>query len=1042
MTAFNIDEKRVSQLAAVELLVGLGYETLARDRVKEERGGRLEDVVLEGVLRAQLREINRIQYKKNEYLFSEENIQEAVRQIKNVKFDGLQQTNENILRLLLGGATVQQTVEGDTKSFQLRYIDWVNPHRNKFHVVMEYTVECMRSRERVRPDVVLFVNGIPFCVIECKGPYEDVEQGISQMLRNQGIEYIPQLFSYAQLLISTNKNEAKYATVGTALKFWGLWREAALDEGGAEHGTLTQLVAGRLVTEQDKLLYALCRPERLLELAQRYTLFDNKQKKIARYQQYFVVKEIIEQVRELGVEGRREGGVVWHTQGSGKSLTMVLLAHNLAMDMHLPSVRIVLVSDRVDLDKQLKNTFVACGKEAKRATSAKKLLEGIAAQDACIITTLVHKFDRAYNIKRYHDESPNIFVLVDEGHRTQFGNLAGQMRKMFPNACYLGFTGTPVMAKEKNIFVKFGRLIQPTYTMRQAVEDKSVVPLFYEGRRVEMTQNEASMDTWFARHTQGLNEDQKSDLKRKYARANMLTTAEPFINMVAYDVSFHFKATYQGTGFKGQLVAPNKATAIKYLHKFNELGLVSAAVLISAPDEREGYEEIEDDAPDDIHRFWQKMMNRYGTEGSYNDLLISEYKTQDEPEIIIVVDKLLTGFDAPRNSVLYLTRKLTGHTLLQAIARVNRLYPGKDYGLIMDYVNLLGELDAALSTYDALENFDESDLYGILTSMAEEIKHLPQHHSLLWDLFKEIKNKGDEEAYEQLLGDDERRDEFYARLLAYGKALATAFASPRFLESIDDETLTRYKRDLQKFMLLRQAVKQRYADEVDFKEYEPKIKKLLDTHIYADEVTTIYDKQEVFEGYASRVQSPLATYHARPSKAAQADTITYNLIKRAQVKLHEDPAFFSAFSELVRQAINAYRDGRISDEEYLDQAKGLEKSFTQNKRDDIPPSLKGRTDVYPFYGAVFSSVKDAKGEEEASKHTEAFAQFAMAIASIVKEHWKVDFAYDQVAQNRVQGEIDDYYFDVLKPQHTMSLDLNILDSITRAVLEIITHKLT
>jgi type I restriction enzyme R subunit len=499
--------------------------------------------------------------------------------LKNIKFDGLFKTNEAIYDLLTLGIALEQNIDGDTRSFTLNYIDWKNPSNNEFHVAAEFPVERSRSTETVRPDIVLFVNGIPFAVIECKAPHVDVLEAVSQMIRNQRDEYIPRLFSYVQMVLGVNKNEAKYATTGTPATFWALWRERAesaehvaaavhrpLPTDGKDAIFSGEFAAARAyfdkleqegerqVTEQDKAIYCLCRPERLLDLAGRFTVFDGGIRKIARYQQYFAVLRMLDRVKEYDSTGRRQGGIVWHTQGSGKSLTMVMLARALALDPQIRIPRIILVTDRVDLDKQLGNTFAACGLSPERADSARHLLKLVAENRAHIVTTLIHKFAGAIAVKKHVDDSPNVFVLVDESHRTPFGGFAARMRQMFPMACYIGFTGAPLMKKEKNNFVKFGGLID-AYSIDQAVKDKAVVPLLYEARHVEIEPNEKAIDTWFERHTQGLTDDQKADLKKKYSRAEMLNKADQVIYTRAFDVSEHFRQNWQGTGFKSQVSA-------------------------------------------------------------------------------------------------------------------------------------------------------------------------------------------------------------------------------------------------------------------------------------------------------------------------------------------------------------------------------------------------------------------------------------------------------------------------------------------------------
>ena len=346
-------------------------------------------------------------------------------------------------------------------------------------------------------------------------------------------------------------------------------------------------LVARAVTEQDRALYALCRPERLLELAWAYTVFDGGVRKIARYQQVFAIREVLARVKQTDDAGRRRGGIVWHTQGSGKSLTMVMLAARWHWNPAC-NPRIVLVTDRVDLDKQLGNTFAACGLSPDRAESGRHLVELVSDGKAHIVTTLVHKFDKALAYKKFSDASPDIFVLVDETQRTQLGGYSARMRQMFPNACYIGFTGTPLLTREKSDVAKFGGVIH-TYAIDQAVADGAIVPLLYEGRMVELEQNQAAIDIWFERHTQGLTDQQKADLKKKYARAEMLNKAEQVIYMRAFDISEHYRQNWQGTGFKAQLVAPQKAAALRYKAFLDELGTVTSEVIISPPDEREGF---------------------------------------------------------------------------------------------------------------------------------------------------------------------------------------------------------------------------------------------------------------------------------------------------------------------------------------------------------------------------------------------------------------------------------------------------------------------
>lgn len=1067
LTGFRFNEKYLSQIPALQQLINLGFEYLTPEQALVERQGKTGNVLLEGVLREHLKKINRIQYKGEDYLFSEENIQSAIEKLKNVKYDGLLKTNEAIYDLLTLGTAMEQRIEGDSKSFNLHYIDWKNWGANQFHVTSEFSVERTRSTETARPDIVLFVNGIPFAVIECKSPKVEVEQGISQSIRNQRDDYIPKLFIYVQLVLSVNKNTAQYATIGTPAKFWSVWKEQNDSEAVVSESISEVLPAwkkdtlfsgefsvarkffdvleeegARQVTRQDRTVHSLCRPERLLELAYRFNLFDGGIKKIARYQQYFAIKRTLNRVQNLDSEGRRRGGIVWHTQGSGKSLTMVMLARSLAQATNIPNPRIVLVTDRKDLDKQIKDTFAACDMEPQQARTGRDLLELVAGEKAGVVTTLVHKFDKALNVKKYRDESINIFMLIDESHRTQFGSFAARMRQMFPNACYLGFTGTPLMKKEKNSFARFGGLIDQ-YTINQAVEDGAIVPLLYEGRHVEMEQNKKAIDLWFNRHTQGLTDAQKADLKKKYARAEMLNKTDQVIYMRAFDISEHYRSSWQGTGYKAQLVAPGKPAALKYQQYLEELGFVSSDVVISGPDSREGFADIDDDPTDEVVKFWHKMMKRYGSEEEYNTQIINSFKYGEEPEILIVVSKLLTGFDAPRNTVMYLTRKLSEHTLLQAIARVNRIYEDangsyKEFGYIVDYASVLGELDKSLAMYREFEEFDEEDLTGTLISVQSEVEKLPQRHSDLWDLFKEVKNQYDEEAYETLLGNDELRDDFYERLTEYGKTFGIALSVEKFIMQTPDEKIQQYKNDLKRFQNLKASVKLRYAESIDYRDYEPKIKKLLDTHISASEVLQLNEPVNIFdEKMFSQIKEQQGIY-AGKTTAAQADTIAHATRKVITEKMEEDPAFYEKFSKLIQKAIDEFKAQRISDMEYLARVCEIREKVVKREHDAVPENLQYNEDALALFG-IISPLFDNAGLN-AETQEEIASEAALAINKIIQRHWKVQFWDDMDAQRRAMNDIDDYLYDEIKGARELELNLGQMDEIIEKSMQLARHR--
>ncbi len=650
------------------------------------------------------------------------------------------------------------------------------------------------------------------------------------------------------------------------------------------------------------------------------------------------------------------------------------------------------------------------------------------------------------NAKEFKDESSDIFVLVDESHRTNFGTLAARMRTMLPNACYLGFTGTPLTKKEKNNFLEFGELIEPHYSIKQAVEDKVVVPLLYEGRNVEITQNQAAIDLWFERHTQDLNDQQKADLKKKYARTQMLKKADGVIYMQAFDISEHYSSNWKESRYKAQLVAPNKKTAIKYHEYLNEIGLVSSAVIISPPDNREGYKEVDDEPTDEVQRFWQKMMKVYKTEEEYNRHFIDRFKSSDDPDILIVVDKLLTGFDAPRNTVLYLCRTLKEHTLLQAIARVNRLFedetggPTKEFGYIIDYANILGELDTALAMYSraGLENFDPDDLADTLTSIKAEIGKLPQNHSDLCDFFKEVKNQKDEEALEQYLAHKALRDEFYERLKVYRKSLSIALSSQSFIMNESSEKIQLYRHDLKRFENLRLFVKQRYCEAIDYREHEPKIQKILDMHIQADRVTVLNEAINIFNDQLLSDVKQGKGITASKSQAARADMIAHATKKVITEKLEEDPIFYEKFSKLIQKVIDDFRAKRISDLEYIQQASEIRDKVAHKKRENTPETLMNNEEALAYYGIgqeVFQ--KQFVACEEAQKYS---VDLALNIQNSIKKHRKVQFWQDLDAQNKVKNDIEDYLYDEVRIKNGINLATEHMDEIIERSMKVAMHR--
>jgi len=1062
---FKPAEKHQSQIPALQLLVALGFTPLSQNEALRLRGGRLRNVVLDDVLAEQLMRINRFTHRGRGYAFDLEDAHEAMRRLKPTpdRLKGLRGTNQDIYDTLVLGTTITKSIDGDSKSYSFRYIDWERPENNVFHVTAEFSVERTASSQTKRCDIVAFVNGIPILVIENKRPTESLKKADSQLIGYQNEDNIPQLFHFAQLLIGMNRNEARYATVGTPRKFWQNWRdEEDTDEAIAPFANRVLTAAekdaifsgdfasargyfdamdaesDRAVTVQDRTVYALCRPERLLDLIRRFTVFDGGVRKVARHQQFFGIRRAVETVKQHDVSGARKGGVIWHTQGSGKSLTMVMLGRSLALERSIENPRIIIVTDRDDLDKQIKDTFKSCDLEPVRATSGAHLLD-LVHNKAPLVTTIINKFDTALKNSKLADDDPNIFVLVDESHRTQTGRYGGhsqfaaKMRRLLPKACYLGFTGTPLLKKEKNTLSTFGRLIH-RYAIDEAVADGAVVPLLYEGRLVEQQVSGAVIDRWFEKISEGLTENQKRDLKRKFSRMDALAKTDQAIRAKAFDISEHYRQHWQGTGFKAQLVAPSKAAAVRFKEVLDEIGHVSSAIVISPPDENEGNEEVDQESKDLVRRFWSKMMAQYKTEEEYSRQIIDAFKGSGGPEILIVVSKLLTGFDAPRNTVLYVCKSLKEHNLLQAIARVNRLYEDggteKQFGFIVDYEGLLGELDSALTNYSAFEGYEAADLAGTVHDVREEIRKLPQLHDQLWDLFKPVRNKKDMEQFEQHLADEALRHEFYARLKAFSRCLHISLSSDKLFDVFDEARVDTLKRDWKQFSELKRSVQLRYQETVDVREFEPKIQKLLDDHVVAMPAETIIEVVNINDPDALKA----VVEETGVSEASRADRIASATRRAITEKMDEDPTFYKQFSELLEETIRAYREKRLSEREYLNSVVDLASKVARKDRGrDVPESIRGDEDAQAFFGVLDSQLKTKDDEPVADDEA---ASIALEIIEIIKSHLIVDIWSNEVAQNNLRNAIDDYFFDVLRDERGVDLPVEVLDDLELKIMDL------
>lgn len=994
----DTSENKIQQ-NSINLLQSLGYKFISREENLRLRGGKTSEVLFREILTQKLGEINGYEYNGKRYKFSQSNVLKAVDELAGVSLnEGLMVANERITNLLLLGTSLEENLEdGTRRSFSFKFIDFENLQNNDFYVTEEFEVSRVSqsdAQKHRRPDLVLFINGIPIVVIELKKSSVSLENGIKQLEKEQGKDEIAHLFKYIQLTITANGSGARYGTTGTAFKFYSVWKEQ--DEAKAKE-SLKSVVNGREVSALDMTLFALLSKDRLLRLVRHYIVFDKKMKKVCRYQQFFAIEETLKRV-SAKKEGARAGGLIWHTQGSGKSLTMVMLT-KLLKQIYINS-KIIVVTDRIDLDGQIHETFKNTDIKAGRASSGSDLIEKLQS-GISVITTLVHKFEKVKN-QKVAIRDGDIFVLVDESHRTQGGDLHKAMKKALPLACYIGFTGTPLLKREKNSFAKFGGEIH-RYTIDDAVKDGAVLPLLYEGRYVgQEVLDPEGLTRKFDLISRELGDEAKRDLQQKWARFERVASSEQRLELIAVDINEHIKKTLKKSGFKAMLATQRKYDAIKYHEIFEEFGEIKSAYVISSNE----HEELEGGHKEYVAKAWQETIKGYGSEEEYLKHVKDEFVYGDEIDLLIVVDKLLTGFDAPRASTLYIDKQLKEHNLLQAIARVNRLYDGKDYGCIIDYRGLLGELDQALTSYASLSGFDPEDITGAVIDVRSEIVKAKTYYTHLDDLFSGVKFKDDLESYVAVLGDVQKRDDFKEWLSQFARAFKLALSSEKIYDILSEEEIKTYKQRVKFYNELRKAVQLRYHEACDFGKYEAQMQKLLDTYVSAKEVNELTKLVNIFETeFDDEVQRV-------EGKNAKADTIISAVSAVVKEKMDSNPAFYKSIAQQIQDIIDEYKAKRLSEEEKLAKAKLL--------KDLITGALKPNEDRYPkefnankILFAIYDNLLDILGDVGLADVEVVAKNLSLKFYEIYeKASKKPEWHKNKDVENETTSQMEDALWDV------------------------------
>lgn len=920
--------------------------------------------------------------------------------------ESLYTNNKNTYHLLRYGVDVKENAGENYAPVHL--IDWKNPENNQFAIAEEVTF--LGNREK-RPDIVLYINGIAIGVIELKRSFVSIGEGIRQNITNQQKEFIQSFFSTIQFVFAGNDSEGlRYGTIGTGEKFFLNWKEGETDEG---------------MYQVDKYLCKMCNKQRLLELIYDFVLFDGGIKKLPRVHQYFGVKAAQENIR------KREGGIIWHTQGSGKSIVMVLLAKWILENN--PNARVAIVTDRDELDKQIKRVFEDAGEEIYRTTSGKDLMNQLAQAKPRLLCSLVHKFGRrdVENFDAFIEElssSPSravgeLFVFVDECHRTQSGKLHKVMKALLPNALFIGFTGTPLLKKDKQTSLEvFGKYIH-TYKFNEAVEDKVVLDLMYEARNIEQRIiSQERIDAWFESRTRGLNDFQKSALKQKWGTMQQVLSSRNRMQQIVNDVLLDFstKPRLRDDNGNAILVAGSILEACKYYELFQNSEFRGKCAIITSynPSHRDIVTEDTgantDTDKEYIYHLYNRILENVVAEPNktksetYEDKAKAKFiKEPANMKLLIVVAKLLTGFDAPPCSYIYLDKEMQDHGLFQAICRVNRLdTDDKEFGYIVDYKELFKKVEDAVSVYTSeleYDQFKKEDcdilLKDRLTKAKERLDNALEEIALVVEHVPPPKTDleyiryfcGNPENPEELKANEVKRNALYKHTVVLIRAYANVAAEMSEAGYTDKETED-IKKTLDNYLRLREIIRKASGETLDMKPYEADMRFLIDNYIQADPSQRIdpFENQSLLDiivksGIAEAVnQLPEGI---RSSKEAVAETIENN-VRQKIIKEHLiDPAYFEEMSKLLNTIITELREKKISYEQYLHKMADLAGKVTNAQRDDMPASIKS-----PAQRALFNNLNNNE-------------ELALQIDAAVRRVKQVDFRGDERKENLIKYEI-------------------------------------
>lgn len=914
----------------------------------------------------------------------------------------LYDNNKAVYSLLRYGVQVQAAAGENTETIKL--IDWEDAAQNDFAIAEEVTLHGSHER---RPDLVLYVNGIAVAVLELKNSRVSIGDGIRQLISNQQPEFNEWFFSTVQIVFAGNDSAGlQFGTIKTEEKYFLKWKE---DEADNSRFKL------------DKYLLKMCNKQRLIELLHDFVLFDGGVKKLPRVHQYFGIKQAQEHVR------RREGGIIWHTQGSGKSIVMVLLAKWILENN--ANARVVIVTDRDELDKQIKDVFTDAGHPMTRASSGRDLMAKLGQPAPRLLCSLVHKFGKkgVEDFEQFIEElkaqpSPTVgevFVFVDECHRTQSGKLHRTMKALMPNAVFIGFTGTPLLKEDRSTSLEvFGGYIH-TYKFSEAVEDEVVLDLLYEARDIDQTLgSEDKIDAWFNNTTKTLNDWQKAALREQWGTMQKVLSSRSRMERVVDDIIFDFIDKPRLSNQRGNaiLVASSIYEACKYFELFQKTVFKGKCAVVTSYNPQTKDATLEDTGANTetdklfIYNTYTALLKDKGMPNTeaYEDFAKKMFKEQPaNMKLLVVVDKLLTGFDAPSCTYLYIDKSMQDHGLFQAICRTNRLDgDDKEFGYIVDYKDLFKKVEDAISVYTS--ELDCSDggvdpqilLKERLSKGRERLDNAMDSIALLCEPVKPPQGElehihyfcGNTEIPEDLKAHEPQRVALYKATVALVRAYAN-IADELGRAGYNADEIKHIEQSLDRYLKLREIIRNASNESLDLKAYEADMRHLIDSYIKADEPRKIspFDDMPLLElivktGIANAINSRLGGL--KGNHDAIAESIENN-VRSKIIKEHlSDPAFYDTMSALLDEIISARKAKAIEYEKYLKQIAELVKRVDAGKGADTPEQLRtpGQRALYNLLTRGVAGGQLGVAEQEAAYAANGTAlDLAISIDQIVKQ---------------------------------------------------------